>query len=103
MRKGYIALFTYGTTRAVHLELCTDMSTDKFFGSPTIREETRTATHRLNGQRSDLSCHQQTPSSTMVLSICSQNLTNSSLITIFVGGLLLRGQLGGEDGGSGRS
>jgi hypothetical protein len=30
IRKGYIALFTCATTRAVHLELCTDMSTDKF-------------------------------------------------------------------------
>lgn len=29
MRKGYIALLTCATTRAVHLELCTDMS-DKF-------------------------------------------------------------------------
>jgi hypothetical protein len=28
--KGYIALFTCATTRAVHLELCTDMTTDKF-------------------------------------------------------------------------
>jgi hypothetical protein len=30
MRKGYIVLFTCATTRAIHLELCTDMSTDKF-------------------------------------------------------------------------
>jgi hypothetical protein len=30
MRKAYISLFTCATTRAVHLELCTDMSTDKF-------------------------------------------------------------------------
>jgi len=30
MRKGYIALFTCATTRAVHLELCTDMSTNEF-------------------------------------------------------------------------
>jgi len=30
MRQGYIALFTYATTRAVHLELSTDMTTDKF-------------------------------------------------------------------------
>jgi len=30
MRQGYIALFTCATTRAVHLELCTDMTTDKF-------------------------------------------------------------------------
>ena len=30
MRKGYIALFTCATTRAVHLELYTDMTTDKF-------------------------------------------------------------------------
>ena len=28
--QGYIALFTYATTRAVHLELSTDMTTDKF-------------------------------------------------------------------------
>ena len=28
--KGYIALFTCATTCAVHLELCTDMTTDKF-------------------------------------------------------------------------
>jgi len=30
MRKAYISIFTCATTRAVHLELCTDMSTDKF-------------------------------------------------------------------------
>ena len=30
MRQGYYALFTCATTRAVHLELCTDMTTDKF-------------------------------------------------------------------------
>jgi hypothetical protein len=30
MRKAYISLFTSATTRAVHLEICTDMSTDKF-------------------------------------------------------------------------
>ena len=30
MGKGYIALFTCATTHAVHLELCTDMTTDKF-------------------------------------------------------------------------
>jgi len=30
MHKAYITLFTCATTRAVHLELCTDMSTDKF-------------------------------------------------------------------------
>jgi hypothetical protein len=30
VRKGYIALFTCATTRAVHLELCTDLTTDKF-------------------------------------------------------------------------
>jgi hypothetical protein len=31
MRQGYIALFTCATTRATHLELCTDMTTEKFF------------------------------------------------------------------------
>jgi len=30
IHKAYITLFTCATTRAVHLELCTDMSTDKF-------------------------------------------------------------------------
>jgi len=30
IRKSYIALFTCATTHAVHLELCTDMTTDKF-------------------------------------------------------------------------
>jgi len=30
IQKAYITLFTCATTRAVHLELCTDMSTDKF-------------------------------------------------------------------------
>ena len=30
MRQGYIALFTCGNTRAVHLEICTHMTTDKF-------------------------------------------------------------------------
>jgi len=30
VRQGYIALFTHATTRAVHLELSTDMTTDKF-------------------------------------------------------------------------
>ena len=30
MRKAYISLFTCATTRAVHLGLRTDMSTDKF-------------------------------------------------------------------------
>jgi len=30
IRKAYITLFTCATTRAVHLELCTDISTDKF-------------------------------------------------------------------------
>jgi len=30
IRKSYTALFTCATTRAVHLELCTDMTTDKF-------------------------------------------------------------------------
>jgi len=30
MRKCYIALFTCATTRAFHLELCTDMTTDKY-------------------------------------------------------------------------
>jgi hypothetical protein len=29
-RKSYIVLFTCATTRAVHLELCTDMTIDKF-------------------------------------------------------------------------
>ena len=29
LKKSYIALFTCATTRAVHLELCLDMSTDK--------------------------------------------------------------------------
>jgi len=29
MRQGYIALFTCATTRAVHFELCTVMTTDK--------------------------------------------------------------------------
>jgi hypothetical protein len=30
MHKAYVTLFTCATTQAVHLELCTDMSTDKF-------------------------------------------------------------------------
>jgi len=30
MRQGYIALFTCANTRAVHLEVCTHMTTDKF-------------------------------------------------------------------------
>jgi hypothetical protein len=30
MHKAYITLFTCAATRAVHLELCTDMDTDKF-------------------------------------------------------------------------
>jgi hypothetical protein len=30
MRKSYVTLFTCATTPAVHLELCTDMNTDKF-------------------------------------------------------------------------
>jgi len=30
LKKYYIALFTCATTRAVHLELCLDLSTDKF-------------------------------------------------------------------------
>jgi len=30
LKKCYIALFTCATTRAVHLELCLDLSTDKF-------------------------------------------------------------------------
>jgi hypothetical protein len=30
LRKSYIALFTCATTRAVHMEFCLDMSTDKF-------------------------------------------------------------------------
>jgi hypothetical protein len=30
LKKGYIALFTCATARAVHLELCLDLSTDKF-------------------------------------------------------------------------
>jgi hypothetical protein len=34
MHKAYIILFTCATTRAVHLELCTDMSTDKFLMAP---------------------------------------------------------------------
>jgi hypothetical protein len=28
--RGYIALFTCAITRAIHLELCADMTTDKF-------------------------------------------------------------------------
>ena len=31
IRKSYVALFPCATTRAFHLELCTDMTTDKFF------------------------------------------------------------------------
>jgi hypothetical protein len=30
MSQGYIVLFTCAATRSVHLELCTDMTTDKF-------------------------------------------------------------------------
>jgi hypothetical protein len=30
MRQGYIAVFTRATILAVHLEICTDMTTDKF-------------------------------------------------------------------------
>jgi hypothetical protein len=30
LKNSYIALFTCATTRAVHLELCLDMSTNKF-------------------------------------------------------------------------
>jgi hypothetical protein len=30
IRQGYIALFTCANTRAVHLEVCTHMTTDKF-------------------------------------------------------------------------
>ena len=31
LKKYYIALFSIATTRAVHLEICLDLSTDKFF------------------------------------------------------------------------
>jgi hypothetical protein len=65
MQKAYILLFTCATTRAVHLELCTDMSTDKFLmalqrfvgrrGLPnTIYTDNARAFHAANFELSDL-------------------------------------------------
>jgi hypothetical protein len=74
MRQGYIALFTCANTRAVHLEVCTDMTTDKCLaGISAICGKTGTATHRLHGHRTILLRHQQTPGSIIDLSVRSQN------------------------------
>ena len=65
MHKTYITLFTCATTRAVHLELCTDMSTDKFImalqrfigrrGLPnTIYTDNARTFHATNFKRSGL-------------------------------------------------
>jgi hypothetical protein len=65
MCKTYISLFTCATTRAVHLELCTDMSTDKFLmalqrfagrrGLPhTIYTDNAKAFHAANYELSEL-------------------------------------------------
>jgi len=99
IRKGYIAPFTCATTRAVHLELCTDMLNEKFFWLS-------------NDSWLDYDCHTPFTWKTLRPFIPPTNIslkygplylqpkvTNSSLITTLVGSLLLRGQIGGEDGG----
>jgi hypothetical protein len=65
MHKAYIILFTCATTPAVHLELCTDMSTDKFLmalqrfvgrcGLPnTIYTDNTRTFHTANFELSDI-------------------------------------------------
>ena len=73
MWKGCIDLFTCSPSRAVHLVLCIVMSIENFL--LTLQQfvgRRRQPENRLHGERSELSCHQQTTCSTMDLSICSQ-------------------------------
>ena len=101
--KSYIALLTCATTRAVHLELCTDMTTDKFYWHSRDSWE-------------DEDCHilstrtmrrHFTPPTSACLSygfLCLQlKLTNSSPNTTLGGNILLQGRLGGNDSGRGWS
>ena len=55
LKKFYIALFTCATTRAVHLELCLDMSTDKFILALHIFTGRRGLPNNLHRQRPDVS------------------------------------------------
>jgi len=101
MRKACISLFTYATTRAVHLELCTDMSTDKFLmalqrfvgrrGLPhTIYTDNGKTFHAANFELSEL-WKQLSASKT------HQFLAHNGIVWK----LSLHEQLGGEDGGRG--
>jgi transposase InsO family protein len=101
MNKAYITLFKCTTSRAVHLELCTDMSTDKilmalqrFVGrrgvSCTIYTDNTRTFHATNVELSAL-WKQITASKT------HQFIAHNGIQWIFIAPLAL----GGEDGGRG--
>jgi len=82
MRKGYIALFTCTTTRAVHLELCTDMTTDKFLLAFQQFVGRRGLPHTVYTENAQ--AFLATNYGPLYL---QPKLTNSSLITKFIGSL----------------
>nr|XP_042912776.1 uncharacterized protein LOC107436914 [Parasteatoda tepidariorum] len=99
LNTAYIALFTCSTTRAVHIELVSDLTTDKFLmalkrfvgrrGLPlTIYTDNATTFHAANKELSIL---------------CSQKFSNIMPRRELSGNLLLHERLGGEDDEEGLS
>ena len=99
--KGYIALFTSATTRTVHLELCTDMTTDKFLLDVQRFVRRRGLPHTVYTHNAQIFHGTNKYLAQLWTLYLQRKLTNSSLITTLVGSLSLREQLGGEDCGRG--
>ena len=94
IKRSYIALFTCATTRALHLELCTDMITDKF-----LMAMQRFASRRGIPHTSIPIMHRRSSQpiryfATMI------HITSAQIITS-PGNSLLHVRLGGEDSGKG--
>jgi len=95
-RQGYIALFTCAITRVVHLELCTDITTEVLAGVSAICGETGTDTPSTRTTHGPFT----PPTNTWLYygPLCPQpKLTNSSLKIKLPGSLSPRGQLVGEN------
>jgi hypothetical protein len=94
MHKAYITLFTCATARAVQLELCTDMSTDKFLMALQRFAGRRGLPHTIYTDNA-----RTFQAANIELSELWERLSTSSPIMAYHGNSSPLERLGGVDGG----